>query len=705
MSIYSVLKDSALSAVLALFVVCAAAALLAYGVFRGKKEFGPAEVLVWETHPISDVQRENEWRKGRAVPPGTYRILEERVPEAGVLRLSLAPRGLSTEPIVVRIGGDGRVDERFEVTRHDGWTDRRIDVSRHAGEILRVEVASPVYWLVETCELLPREADRPNVLVFLVDTLRADHLGAFGYERDTSPRFDALAAEGLRFTQAISQSSWTRPAVASLLTGVYPPVHQARDRGDKVRSDLPTLAGALRDAGYETQAIMSNPTCLPTWGFGKGFSRFVDVDSYEVESDKDARVVDAALEALDDLAGRPWFLYVHAMGPHNPYEPPAPYDRRFRSAVRDAGGEAAERARLMDLYDGEIAYTDAQFGRLVDALKDQGLYDNTLIVMLSDHGEAFWEHGVNGHGLDLHDEQIRIPLVVKLPGGGKAGEVRSDLAEIVDVAPTVLEVLDVPAPPSFQGRSLLRAADGPNRAAYSSLFLEMSSAVAARTATAKFIEDATGGGRQWFDLASDPGETRPLLEPPAGSDFLERHAEAILSTAGHGLHLLFTGSLLEDHTFTGTVEGAIVGDVRLRYLARNGEVQRTPEGVTFRIRTQLGSDVPGGLVEWHEEGAEQNNARLSLDVDPDRPVRISVQLDGEPVPVSSAYVGADMTNRPLDGAEFMPRDLRAPPQAFFVSALPRRLAVYVWYVEKPSVVADEDLDPGMAEALEALGYL
>ncbi len=659
---------------------------------------------------INDVEWEGDWREARIVPAGSHTIDLGAIPAGGALRIGTAPRQLfQRAPHVFVLAGDVVVT-KFDVREPKTWTDYRVALAAYGGDgaPCRVVIVSDVDVYVSHCELVPIASGQPNVVLFLVDTMRRDHLGCYGYARDTSPNMDGLAGDGVRLNGMISQSSWTRPAVASLLTSTYPSVHRANDRADILRQDLPTVAEAFRDAGYVTEGFMSNPSCLPAWGFGRGFGRYLDIDSYTVNPGKDADVVDAVLAALDDVAGRPWFFYVHAIGPHDPYDPPAPYDRMFTTDTASLSQEEANHANARDRYDGEIAFTDAQIGRLIAALRAKGMYDNTWFVVLSDHGEEFWEHGGEGHGTTLYDELIRIPCIVKPPHPGESGVVVDGVCEIVDVAPTLIDRTGLTIPPTFQGHSLAGFLSGgtlPAHLAYSSLYLEKHSQYGARSDGLKYINNIAAGSESWYDLAADPGEHAALAAMPSEGAALVQYASRIAASGNAGLHILVTGSLLEEHTIEGTIAGKGMGDISLRYLANNGEVHRTDDGVTFRITTSVGQGAGIGLAEWHEIGAEQNHANVHVEAKPDEPLRITVNLDGAPAPESAVFVGPAMTPRALQDTVLEPVELVAGSEQFDPVALPRRLAVYVWYVPGPETVADEDLDPGMRDALKALGYL
>lgn len=324
----------------------------------------------------------------------------------------------------------------------------------------------------------------PNVVVYLVDTLRADRLGAYGGPPELSPRIDAFAREAVVFENAVAQAPWTRPSVASLFTGLGPPEHGVKSLDDRLPEEAVTLAEILRDAGYRTAAFSTNWHVAAPTGLDQGFE---DFQFFPDDPGSDA--VNRRVLSWLDGGGRPdffleepFFLYVHALDPHAPYEPPAEYRARFAPGVSPEVGSRedlqrvyalspAEREREMPalraLYDAEVAANDARFGELLDALKQRGLYARTLIVFLSDHGEALGERGHLGHANSLFAEELDIPLIVKPPAGsapgpsrpsgssGSGGRRSADLAQHLDLLPTVLRAAGVEAPPGLPGRDLL----------------------------------------------------------------------------------------------------------------------------------------------------------------------------------------------------------------------------------------------------------
>jgi arylsulfatase A-like enzyme len=408
------------------------------------------------------------------------------------------------------------------------------------------------------------------VVLVSIDTLRADHLSSWGYARPTSPQIDRLAAQGVRFARAEAPASWTLPSHVSLFTSQLPSTHGVRDDRVSLPPQATTLAELLSAAGYTTAGFVSWIYVGAAYGLGQGFDVYrelVERARLEPASGGGAapagQVVDAALAWLAAGPKRPFFLFVHLFDPHLDYAPPPPYDTLFGGDPAAADGSyaflsrfipylgrpvpplsEAARERIVALYDGEIRYADEQIGRLLRALEERG--DDCLVILLSDHGEELGEHGsLEGHGWTLFGEVLRVPLVVRLPGGEAAGRVVDAPVTLLDVAPTVLDVLGLPAPASFQGRSLLGLARG-GPAPGGRLLVAQTDRSGARLRSVrgerwKRIEVRDAGaatlglpvreGALLFDLESDPGEQRDRsAEEPA----VARYLSAALAAAESG---------------------------------------------------------------------------------------------------------------------------------------------------------------------------
>lgn len=384
------------------------------------------------------------------------------------------------------------------------------------------------------------EAAGPNVLVYLVDTLRRDRLGVYGYPRDTSPRLDAFAREAIVFENAYSPTSWTRPAAASLLSGLSPVRHRTSGRAHRLPEGVALLGEHFQAAGYRTLAVSTNPNVIPLWGFDRGFDRFDDLDSTGNPARADA-VVDHTLAALAELPpDQPFFYYVHTMDPHTPYDPPPDYAQKFAKNEIDGPG----------LYDGEIAFGDAEFGRLLDRLRELGRYDDTLIVYVSDHGEELGDHGGYYHGVTLFEEVVRIPLLIRLPGNARAGERVARLATLMDILPTLLAAAGRDVPDGLDGIDLLADGDpAEERPVFFDLTLDFNIhhtnvLRGVRSGRFKYVRRTRPVERELlFDLAEDPNERNNLaMSQPGQIEPLAALLDARLASHASGVHLRLRNS-------------------------------------------------------------------------------------------------------------------------------------------------------------------
>jgi arylsulfatase A-like enzyme/tetratricopeptide (TPR) repeat protein len=374
-------------------------------------------------------------------------------------------------------------------------------------------------------------ADRPNVLLVTIDTLRADRLGSYGHRAADTPNLDGLARRGVRFETAIAPAPLTGPSHASILTGRNPLGHGFRNNsGFVLAPTVSTVADDFRRAGYRTAAFVSGFPLDRRFGFDRGFEVYDDhlprgndrrrTPYVERNADDTTRAVLAWLGPSATPAGgrHPWFLWVHYYDPHAPYEPPpADLAARFRAAP----------------YDGEIAYVDRQVGRLLQALGERKESDRTLVLVTSDHGESLGEHGEATHGIFIYDATIRVPWVMAGPGVA-AGRVPRTVVRSIDVTPTLLDYAGLAPRPGVDGRSVRPAADGrqmEDAPAYAeSLYAEMELGWAPvhawRTAGFKLIESPRP---ELYDLSQDPAETvNHFGEQPARAADLRRGLGAAL---------------------------------------------------------------------------------------------------------------------------------------------------------------------------------
>lgn len=605
------------------------------------------------------------------------------------------------------------------------WQDQRIKLLDPDGADPKVYITlqSDSSFYVSTAELVSNSAARPNVVIFLIDTLRQDHLGCYGYHRDTSPNIDVFAKDATRFTQLVPSSSWTRPSVASLLTSTYPNVHGARDRGDSVRNGLRWLARVLAEAGYETHGIMTNINCLPMWGFGHDFFRYRDEGARRWYAIDDADAVATAQATLRDARGRPAMLYVHTLSPHEPYKAPEPFNTRFVGVPPHGRRQDAWMQKSIDAYDGEIAYVDEQFGALMRTMKELDLYDSSIIILLSDHGEEFGEHGGISHGKTLFEEQLRVPLLIKFPNNERAGSTLDLIVEMVDIAPTILDLLDLPAEPAFQGRSIFESIEhGERRVGYASLQLDDKSIESAKTQNLKFIHDLPKHTKTWYDLQTDPGELHPIDAPSPDGLLLARAASQKARFGKEGLHLLLTHDSKRDIVIDGQVRVQNIVGAELDYPQELASIVRTPQGLRFTATMPKASRPSTASTQWNEAvkkdrimqifllnsealKSEQDHLELLLYIEPEQDFTLSLNIDGKPIERHRVFIGAQGRHVQLEDGSIPLADLIAQPNTYDPAALPTGLALYLWYVPPTRALSDEELDPDVREALEGLGYI
>jgi arylsulfatase A-like enzyme len=371
-----------------------------------------------------------------------------------------------------------------------------------------------------------------------IDTLRADHLGAYGYRRSTSPTLDALAAESILFERAYSQAPATAPSHMTLLTGVLPSVHRVISWHSGVErtlsDDLPTLATLLKRAGYRTAAHTGGGNVDAALGFDQGFESYVTVPWGDIE------LAGRTLKELARGARTPFFFFAHTYEVHAPYVPPAAYARLFvdpgyaggivssrEELIRRAGTDAWDRLHkpfwapvnardpgdvrhLVDLYDAGIRRIDDQMALFLRCFREAGLDRNAVLIVTSDHGEEFMEHGGLQHGTRMYEEALHVPLLVRLPSGSGAGR-RGEVVRLLDVAPSLLEWLGLARPEHMQGESLLPllAGGGRSRPVYAE---EIAGGLQSlRIGDLKYLRH--GHSEAIYDLGADPGELQNRVTP------------------------------------------------------------------------------------------------------------------------------------------------------------------------------------------------
>jgi arylsulfatase A-like enzyme len=669
---------------------------------------------------INDVVR----RTLPATPPSRlgYRI---DIPKGAKLSLSMGLQAGEQEaqPVefVVKLSSGGREEIVFTQVvdpasraAHRSWLHGQIDLSRFAGRdrhlILETRAfqhssadALTAFW--GDLSLTVAKDDSPLVIVYLVDTLRADHTTPYGYTRDTTPHLLNFARDGVVFEQAVSHASWTKPAVASVFTSLLPGRHGTVQLRDPLDAALVTLPEMLQARGYSTGAVVANSLIYSEGAnFEQGFDFFAGLHG---EGDRPSKlvnaagVVDAALEFLDARRGLPTFLYIHTMDPHVPYAPPPPFDRKFEPHPtpghpgvdpRQDYKETLDRERLIAQYDGDIAYGDQEFGRFVAALKSRGLFERALIVFTADHGEEFLDHGRWLHGLSLFDEVIRVPLIVKFPSQRAAGTRISEQVQHVDILPTVLHAANLPIPPSpiVTGRPLpaVRAGDAPERLAASEISHRGIVEYAVRSRGEKYIRQfSPEGGELYFDLHSDPTERTSRLDLAApqirrlraateevmmANSF--RHSLRIVGLSRYDLRLRTVG-------WFDAVESVGLG-LKDKVEPRGGKLTLTvnprahqPRDITFVVR-------PAGARVWMEG---------TRDGRPIKPRDVLVAAEG----LHPKILPVSFPETETDGGSA--DDIFTPPRA-------KTPGIHIW-LEMPAAKRPPRMNRETRERLCALGYV
>lgn len=313
-----------------------------------------------------------------------------------------------------------------------------------------------------------------NVILISLDTLRPDHLGCYGYPRDTSPRIDLFSKDSVLFESAISHAPSTKPSHASVFTSMLVSHHGAMGGDANLSDDSLTMAEIMKKQGYTTVSYNGNGRIASLYGFGQGFD--VYDESYP---NKFIKTVNAANQWLDDHPGEKFFMFLHTYEVHLPYNPAEKYLKLFvtdysgslpnlvrESLVREINEgkrriTEEDKQHLVNLYDASIRSLDAAFGALIKSLVKRDLYDESLIIVFSDHGEEFGERGkVSEHSYSLYDELLKVVLLIKFPRGAFRSARVKDSVRLIDILPTVHDVLDIPIPPHFEGVSLIRKIGG-----------------------------------------------------------------------------------------------------------------------------------------------------------------------------------------------------------------------------------------------------
>lgn len=576
-----------------------------------------------------------------------------------------------------------------------------------------------------------QEPERPNVIIIGADAIRPDHLGCYGYEYNTSPSIDRLAAEGVLCENAVSQAPWTLPSFATVFTSLYPTQHGAMGVNHKLRKSFPTLAQILRARGYATAALINGPALKPVNGINRGF------DFYDTallgERAADGTTSDI-LEWIDEVGGQPFFVFAHYFDPHRSYSPPPPYHRMFDPDYSGPIGDsfdlenyagsktekfeqlgeltAADWNHIISLYDGEIAFTDREIGNLLKGLDERGLLGRTLIVLLSDHGEEFNDHGGLGHAHSLYDELLKVPLIFSLPGVLPGKTRLPQQVRLLDVTPTILNILDIDLAPHFEGVSLRPLFEGEvslDQQSHALLPPEIAYAEAVSGGPEqkcvvrypwKLIYTPVSGEQELFNLHDDPGEQDNLAAGDA--EHLLMLEEALLAT-------LFG---LSETWYIELAGGGQDRRFDLRITARRGpSIGRInpyaffdDRGRLVKIEDLVSLRASGSVLEI-DSLVVNGSLTLAFKIDPVRiPLEFHVEIDGRPAP-EGTRLGDSLACPEEMPFKVTPRRGRVKCQGR-PPGTPESPYALVWLAER-SYKGDTtvELDEQTKKELRALGYI
>jgi arylsulfatase A-like enzyme len=736
----------------------------------------PLKVAVQLAHPARYHAKER--RYGIAAPAPSTLSFRAAIPAAAVLDFGYA---LTTEaqtpgadPVVFAIevtDAEGGVHELFRdellPEKATAWSDASVDLTAFAEQTVRVALrtegrpasASPADDLLRLPEggamwsypILHDPGHRGRVMVLVgIDTLAAGRTSTYGYPVATTPQLTAIAKRGVRFERAISPSPWTLPAFASILTGLEPASHRA---GEFVRAQrhwqrplaraFTTIAERLRVAGWATRGWINNPLMRGSFGIDQGFVSFVDYAS-QGHDEAAAVGVDAVLSHLAQPRGYDRFLFLHLMDPHGPYRSNDEFRSRFLSGdyagpfeqplnARTFGQitgqkvvlDQADRERVTNYYESAVAYTDDQLGRLFQALEAVGRSAEVSLVVISDHGEELWEHGLFEHGHSMNDELLRVPLVLWAPGRAEGGVVVESPVSALDVAPTLLDLAGLEDAGTDVAASLLSHLKGGappgDRTLVAQTMLYGIQRLAAERDGVKYVYNQLWNGQatrrsprpparhELYLLSEDPGETR--------NAFPTEHERA--RTLHEALSRHFVASLGEAYVLR--LEGGVDPEGGLHRWG--GRVTLPPESALDRFVRDFvwplpdGREAPVHIKVSKVRGRSQVSflveAPLALLAFPVRvgggPVELDLTLDGAPVDPERVRIGEgyalpgslpvelDEALLRLKSEDLLGEHSVGEPRALFgrVDEIP----------ELRNEVGEQRFDPDLRRQLEALGYV
>jgi arylsulfatase A-like enzyme len=569
--------------------------------------------------------------------------------------------------------------------------------------------------LLVTCSP-SRDRGRPNVILIVLDAVRAGNLGCYGHFRDTSPNIDRLASRGVLFEDAVTQAPWTKASFASFLTSRYPFQHGISDWTGVLPDSIETLAGVLGGDGYGTVCVVNMLAMAGRFKVLKGF----DTVSEAGRGDRGARrTTDDAIDLIDGYQ-EPFFLLVHYFDPHAPYAPPIEYaDLVRRPSDPDPasvpamepgdlrGIPSSERIdRQLLLYDGCIRFADDNIGRLLAYLEEAGIRDRTIIIVTADHGEEFYEHGVSGHGANVFDYAIRVPLIIDFPGEFEGGKRISRQVRLIDIFPTVLELTGTDPGEALEGYSLVGPADrGEWPPQGDRLFppqMVLSECSVRRTLGTKclrtdrwkaIVEPLTSA--DWlYDLGEDPRETRDVWAEnrEVGEGLLAR-LKQIPGVSLGGWRLAFTG---------GRESGRVRVKAGLAGSGRFTDIQKVTRGGDIEISAD--ADSSHLMV----DAALDRLQMITFETEPEgAAVNFKFEREG-PAPPGDVAIGSSTRHGFGETVAIDPTSALGLPRDFSEQRERELVGAYLWWLpgEKHKASAQEvTLTPEEKRRLRALGYL
>jgi arylsulfatase len=404
-------------------------------------------------------------------------------------------------------------------------------------------------------------SDKPNIILIVVDALRADHLSCYGYHRRTSPNLDRLAEESVLFESAFAASPSTVGSIPSILSGLYPSLHGTGVDGNvlNLNKAISMLPEVLKKAGYTTVGFNTNPYMASKHGYDKGYVSYFDLFPSQRKTFSKRKICSKEVNKeiakwLEDCGQQPFFMWVHYLDSHGPFFPREPYFSQYSSTKPQEQvidfkenleqiytrftkepdlKDTQKRELLVNCYDSEIAYFDENFAGLVDSLRRCGLFDNTMLIVTADHGEGFWEHGVWGHPMTMYDVNIHVPLLIRYLPFGCIGKTISKQVRNIDIFPTVLDILNMPPDRYVSGVSLLPYVEDESSAPEVAVVSEgggikgisvdfyIDRVYSLRTPTCKYVKNVTQNQKQLFQLQDDPLELKNLAYEPYVQDIVE----------------------------------------------------------------------------------------------------------------------------------------------------------------------------------------